>query len=417
MDNSTVLSLAENRKHPINYTVFQPNVLIGANSDMKLLELRLYSELLNFNHREYPDQLQYFIPYEVVTSSTGRDVSKNSKREFMRLTKMFQKRVFDLDEDFMRTHFGKKYPASIVPFPVISYEDNGFEITLEPHFKQILLRLEIGFTKGDIDLLREYKHTYSHRMYWIIRQNQWRESEITLDIEKLKEALGCPGKYKSFQNFKRRVLQPIQQEFKGTWVEFAYTLVRKGRGGAASAITLHFQNDLQQEEALKLGKVYHFEKILAGYQIHAREIKKIRQKVTLKEEVCQGFHWSERYVSSVVELVKATYRHRKQTKGALQIRKMGPYILKVLNEGWYIDKVKAHWEALENAKSAQLNVFKDQPKNLEEEPKSAYRTTYASFREMYELHKEVHGESLTETEYASRLGYRIEGDSVVKMGH
>ena len=409
------MEVAEKMKHPIHYTVFQPNVLIGANSDMKLMELRLYSELLNFNHRENPDQMSYFIPYEVVTSSTGRDVSKNSKREYMRLTKMFQKRVFDLDEEFMRTHFGKKYPASIVPFPVISYEDNGFEITLEPHFKQILLRLEIGFTKGDIDLLRSYRHTYSHRMYWIIRQNQWRESEITLEIEKLKEALGCPGKYKSFQNFKRRVLQPIQEEFKDTWVEFSYTLIRKGRGGAATAITLRFQKDLHQEEALQLGKVYHFEKVLASYQIHEREIKKIRQKVTMKESLLDDFHWSEKYVQTVIDLVKESYRLRKKIKGGSQIRKMGPYILKVLTEGWYVDRVKDRWKAIEKAKASQLDMFEDQPKNEIEESKEQYRTSYESFREMYELHVEIHGEDITEAEYADRLGYRIEGDSVVKI--
>jgi len=329
---------------------------------------------------------------------------------------MFQQRVFDLDEEFMRTHFGKKYPASIVPFPVISYEDNGFEITLEPHFKQILLRLEIGFTKGDIDLLRSYRHTYSHRMYWIIRQNQWRESEITLEIEKLKEALGCPGKYKSFQNFKRRVLQPIQEEFKDTWVEFSYTLIRKGRGGAATAITLRFQKDLHQEEALQLGKVYHFEKVLASYQIHEREIKKIRQKVTMKESLHDDFHWSEKYVQTVIDLVKESYRLRKKIKGGNQIRKMGPYILKVLNEGWYVDRVKDRWKAIEKAKASQLDMFEDQPKNEIEESKEQYRTSYESFREMYELHVEIHGEDITETEYADRLGYRIEGDTVVKLG-
>ena len=402
-------------RHPIHYTVFQPNVLIGANSEMKLLELRIYTELLNFNHRENPNQLKYFIPYESITSSEGRDVSKNAKREFMRLTKQLQKRIFDLDEDFMQTHFGKNYPATLVAFPLITYEDNGFEINLEPHFKQILVRLEIGFTKGDVDLLRTFRHTYSHRLYWIIRQNQWRESEITLEIDKLKEALGCAGKYKAFQNFKTKVLNPVKEEFRGTWVEFEYTLVRRGRGGAVKAITLHFNNDLQQTLALKLGQVYKFEHILANYQLHAREIKKVRQKVALGEELRPGYAWSEAYVNEVIELVKETYRIKNRTKGAEPIRKMGPYLLKVLTEGWYIDKVEARREAKLQTEKAQLNVFEDQPKLRPEPKQKPFQTSYESFREMYELHKEIHQSNLSETEYAKELGYRIQGNVVIKM--
>ena len=401
------------KKHPIHYTVFQPNVLIGANSDMKLMELRLYTELLSFNHNEEPEKLTYYIPYEAVTESVGRQADKNLSRDYMRLTKMFQKRVFDLDREFMQEHFGERYPVSIVPFPRIRYHEKMFEISIEPYFKQILVKLELGFTKGDIQILRGFKHTYSHRLYWIIRQNQWRQNRLTLDLDELKSLLGCENKYPRYNNFRKDVLEPVKEEFHGTWVEFDYEPIRKGRGGAVRGLTLIFKDDLEQTKALKLGNVYNFEKLLASYRIHEREIRKIRQKVTMEEEVQPGFIWTERYVLTVVELVKQTYQIKQRTKGANPIRKMGPYILKILNEGWYIDKVKDTWNRQEQMNKSQLDIFDEQ---RAAHPKAhIYTTSYESFKEMYELHREINKESITEAAYAKRLGYRIEGDIVVKV--
>lgn len=87
----------KDKKHPVHYTVFQPNILINANTDMRLAETRLYTEVLNFNHKDSPEQLIYKVPYEAITLRTDKDaISRNAKREYMKLTKRFQKRVFDL---------------------------------------------------------------------------------------------------------------------------------------------------------------------------------------------------------------------------------------------------------------------------------------------------------------------------------
>ena len=402
------------KKHPIHYTVFQPNVLIGANSDMKLMELRLYTELLSFKHSEEPEKLVYHIPYEAVTNSTGRQADKNLARDYMRLTKAFQKRVFDLDREFMKTHFGERYPVSIVPFPRIRYEEKMFEISIEPYFKQILIKLELGFTKGDIQILRGFKHTYSHRLYWIIRQNQWRKNNLTLELEELKELLGCPGKYARYNNFRKDVIEPVKEEFTGTWVEFDYQPVRRGRGGAVKAITFIFKDDMEQSRAIKLGEVYGFEKVLASYKLHEREIKKIRTKVTMQEVLRDDFIWTERYVDTVIGLVRETYQKKKQQSYSEPIRKMGPYILKVLNEGWYLDRVKQRWIAEEEARKTQLDIF-EQAEIHEPKPEKAFRVEYASFKEMYDLHVEIHGEEISEAEYAHRLGYQIDGETVVKV--
>ncbi|WNJ21583.1 replication initiation protein [Pontibacter sp. G13] len=408
------------QKSPVHYTVFQPNVLIGANSDMKLMELRLYTEILNINHSEEPDQLTYHIPYEAVTESEGRQADKNLTRDFMRLTKMFQKRVFDLDKDFMEVHFGESYPVSIVPFPRIRYREKMFEITIEPYFKAVLVKLDLGFTKGDIEMLRGFRHTYSHRLYWVIRQNQWRRDGLTLSLVELKAVLGCDGKYPRYNNFRKDVLEPVRREFEGTWVEFEYHPIRKGRGGAVREITLEFKDDLQQMRELKLGEAYSFEKILAAYEISPREIRKIRQNVTMATEVHPGFVWNEDYVIQVIEMVRELDRKKHNSKDAKPIKHMGAYILKILNEGWFIEQIQERRKLISKTIEQQLDLFPSTSqlnRLAPKQPPVEFRTTYASFREMYELNQEINPSSMTEAEFAANLGYEIHGDWVVKIQH
>ncbi|RMG75335.1 MAG: RepB family plasmid replication initiator protein [Bacteroidetes bacterium] len=415
------MSVVKRKKHPLHYSVFQPNILINANTDMKLIETRLYTEILNFNHKDTPDQLVYKVPYEAVTHRTDKDaISRNAKREYMKLTKRFQKRVFDLDEEFMKTHFGEEYPASIVAFPTIRYQDSCFVIEINRYFKAILVKLELGFTKGDIELLRTFIHTYSHRLYWLIRHHQWRPNtnSLRIGLEELKTNLGCAGLYNRFQNFKTRVLEPIQEEFRGTWVEFEYETVRGGRGGAVKEIIFHFSNDFEQTKKLKLGAAFDWEHTLANYNIPSREIIRIRQWVMEQAELKDGYRWNDYYVHAVIKLVRETYVRKNQSKKATPIRNMGAYLYKMLTEGWLIEKVEEMRRAGAEPQTAQLDVFKQfeyQYEPAQPAPRESYRTSYDSFREMYELHKEVHKVDLTEEAYASELGYEIHGDFVIKV--
>ena len=402
----------EDKQHPIHYTVFHPNLLVRADMQMSLLERRVYTEILNYNHKEEPEQLTYYVAYEDITNSTGRDVAKNSKREFLRIAESLQQRYIYLDQEFMRDHFGKKFPASLVPFPYIEYEDKGFKITLQEYFKVILTRLDLGFIKGDIELLRSFKYIYSHSMYWLIRSNQWQKrNTITFEVVKLKEALGCEGKYKSFKDFKRWVLNPVQNEFRGTWVEFDYELIKRGRGGAVKGITIHFKTDREQEQALGLGKVFAFERILSSYGINQVEIKKIRVNVSEEKELLSGYKWNEAYVHAVVELVKQTYREKNKNKKAKKIQKFGPYLLKVLKEGWYIDKAEAFLRRQRELQGGQLDAFSE----TEGQNPQETRFSYEDFLELYEAHVSLNDSPMTEADYMSSLGYKKEGDFVVKI--
>ena len=52
-------------KHPDLYTIFKPNHLILARKDeLNITEIRVYNEVLNNNHKKYPEICSYKIPYE-----------------------------------------------------------------------------------------------------------------------------------------------------------------------------------------------------------------------------------------------------------------------------------------------------------------------------------------------------------------
>lgn len=160
-------------RHPSEYGVFQPNVLIGQNKDFDLLETRVYTVILSYNHKSEPDRLEYPVPFDLVSGSESiENMQRSANREVSRIADSMQRRVFKLDKDFMKVNFGSNFPISINPFPKIEYRDLEMNVHLQSDFKKILIQLELGFTKGEKELLLSFNHAVSHRLYWLIRSNQ-----------------------------------------------------------------------------------------------------------------------------------------------------------------------------------------------------------------------------------------------------
>ncbi|MEM7656019.1 MAG: hypothetical protein AAF399_07815, partial [Bacteroidota bacterium] len=162
------------------------------------------------------------------------------------------------------------------------------------------------------------------------------------------------------------------------------------------------------------------EHTLANYGISSREIIKIRQKVIEGVELKDGYRWNNYYVNAVIQIVRETYVRKTKNKHASQIKHMGAYLYKMLMQGWLIDQVEQMRREGAEPISAQLDVFKQfenlrDSKMYEKVAEEPFRTDYASFKEMYQLHKEVHQSDISEAEYAFDLGYEIRGDYVEKV--
>ena len=422
------------KRHPVHYTVFQPNVLLGANTDLKLAEIRLYTEILNFNHREEPERLVYQVPYEHITQMEDKDaISRKAAQEFRRIAKTLQQRVFELDKDFMKQHFGEDYEISIIAFPVIRYKQGHFEFELNRYFKAILTKLDLGFTKGDIELLRQFKHEASHRLYWLIRYHQWKykAQSIEVDLPTLKEILGCEGQYERYQNFKVRILEPIKEELKGTWVEFDYEAVKGGWGSAVQSIKFHFNNDIENEKSLKLGTAYDWEETLLKMGIVERDVVKIRHYVTQGQEVKPSCPWDSFYIWACIRIAQDQIKQRNTNAKMEKIKNPASYLFAALTEGWWVEEVselrkqELHRQQQNEKLQKQLSFFEEETKTLIAQQKKQkdkkvivakpiVKIPYQEFKEMHQEFNKQNGQPLSEEEFATYCGYVIKGDFVEK---
>ena len=405
----TALNIA---KHPNNYTVFQPNLLIGSNNELNVAEARVYTEVLNFNHREEPEKMEYAIPYESITHFMDKEsIGKRAATEVLRITQSLQKRVFFLNKEIMQKHFDQKHPVSINPFPTIRYEDGSFHILLNPYFKGLLLRLDLGFTKGDIDLLRGFKHEASHKLYWKIRSVQWKlkGNKLDIPIEELKESLGVSNQYEGrFDNFKTIILDPIRDEFKGTWVEFDYELIKGGKGGKVQRIIFTFRSDFELEKLLKLGYTYKWEESLSNFGLLERDVIKIRHNVTYKAEVKPGHIWDSFYVQSCIRIASQENAIKQNTKGRTKIKHIGSYLYKGMVDGWWVDQIAAMRP--KDVPQNQMSIFEPQ----QAKPLQKYSFPYSEFEVMYNEFKGAMRINISIKDFAKQHNYTIMGDVVEK---
>jgi len=77
--------------------------------------------------------------------------------------------------------------------------------------------------------------SFSIRMYQVFRayrdkmSKHQKKSVLTYSLEELRLLLGVGDKYKDWRNLKKRVLEPIEEEMKGTDIRAVLTTIRKGR--------------------------------------------------------------------------------------------------------------------------------------------------------------------------------------------
>jgi hypothetical protein len=401
-------SLVKKVRHPSEYGVFQPNVLIGQNNDFNLLETRVYTIILSFNHKNEPDRLIYPVPMELVSGAISlENLQKVANQEVARISDSLQRRSFKLDKEFMKINFGSNVPISINPFPQIEYRDMELHVHLQAAFKKILIQLELGFTKGEKELLLSFNHSVSHRLYWIIRSTQWKfnGNRLEFELEELKLKLGLEGQYNDrFDNFRSRVLDPIKEEFKGSYVEFDYEPVRQGK--KVVGLTFMFNSDFEQDLTLRMKSPRKWEKMLSDKGIKEIDITRMRYNVIHKIEIIEGSdsYWDDFYIETVYALSFDKYTESiKSTKGSTKIHNFANFLYTALTKGWWLDEVAYK----RNEKNKKIPVNQTSIFNHQSKPRQ-YLT--CSIEQMQQLFDDAKGQykgrsRLTLDEFAQELNY------------
>ena len=299
------------------FAIFKPALIAHSDTAMDLKSLKLFHEILGFNHRAEPERHDYYIPYEAVCKTQDkRNIQKLISQEVERIATSMQGFVFKVDKKKMQEITGERNTGSISPFDRIVYQGSNIKCVLGTTFKQLLIRYQ-QFYLGDARTVRQLNHKSSIHMYWLIISHSWRESSFEITLKDLKIHLGCEGQYEGrWDNFKRFILDPICQEFSDTWAAFAYETIRKGR--KIHALRFDFKSDAQVIRSIINESPYPFEHQLHLYRMDARKI------VHIREQVNKG-RYTEQDVNAIIKHVQ----HNRKIKN-----KAG-YIVQSLKEGWY----------------------------------------------------------------------------------
>lgn len=351
-------------KHPQLYTIFQPNELIKAKKfQMNRVEKRVYYQILNINHAKTPDQLTYKIPFENVLNSNDF-ISGNRKANARRISNALQKRIFMFDSTFMKREFGQDAEATIVPFPEITFDDKHFTVSLWPRFKSILTLLRLGFAKGDFETLMSFKYDISDSIYWLVRQHQVFANTWKVGLSDLREMLELGGRYETWDNFKRKLLDNAKVDCKGTWSEFDYKAVKRGKGGEVIAVIFYFKNGPKEEKDIAIGDDYAWEESLLRNGVDAMKIKEIRQRVKINQEGFNEtkhitFNWDSDYVRLSVEAMTDELKTARKNTNKKPIRNIGGFLYTGLMGGYWIEYVNSRKEKFKNEVQQNLDFTKE----------------------------------------------------------
>jgi hypothetical protein len=256
------------------------------------------------------------------------------------------------------------------------------------------------FTRGELELLRDLKHEWSHKIYWLIREKQPWKGVLEMPVEELKELLGVAGKYeKRYDNFKTKVLKPAMKELKGTWAEFTVDEIRGGKGGReVLKVKLMFRTDVRQELRMNKDLRFKYEFELASCGIPTSTIHDIRRKIYFEDKILEDgvFGWDYFYVQHTIDICR-NKKNVKDLKG---------YVYKALYNGTFIKEVEERRKILNP--SGQLNMFGEKV----EKGNKVFGTPYEKFQEQA---KEF---GMTVQELCERARYEIieteEGKYAVK---
>jgi len=342
--------------HPIGYKIFHPNALVEADkTELRGAEMSVYNEVINHNHKKTPEQLIYNVPYDTIFSAASK-FNRNSERDQSILSKAIGSRVIYLNKKYVAEYLGERAPRSFNPIADLIYKDEHIEVHLHKVFKRVLCNLEAGFTKGDIETLRTFNHDITHHFYWLARQKQTFKKVWRIALDDFRKALHIKG-YADFRDLKKRILDPILEDMKGTWMEFELELVKKGRGGKVSELIFKFKNGPKEEADLPAGKAFNWEKQLLNLGISEHMTKQIRQLVKaagdIEDEYGNKTTWDSHYVQFSIQA--AAEQYKKQEKGKTKIRDKAAWFIDGILTGRWVQTVIEKRQELYN--QSQKNLF------------------------------------------------------------
>lgn len=221
----------------------------------------------------------------------------------------------------------------------------------------------------------------------------------------MKLILGLEGQYSDrFDNFRTRVLDPIKEEFNGSYVEFEYEPIRQGK--KVVGITFTFNSDFEQDISLRMKAPRKWEKLLLDKGIKENDITRMRYNVIHKVEILEGTesYWDDFYIETVYGLSFDKYTESiKSNKATSKIHNFANFLYSALVKGWWLEEVFFK----RNEKSKKIPINQTSIFNHQSKPRQYLTCSIEQMQQLYEDAKgQYKGRSrLTLEEFAQELSY------------
>jgi len=311
--------------------VNQPNDLLSEILENDSLPARkVFYIVLAKNHVAQQDTLTYIVPFTDVYKS-----KKNARQRGLNLQsdirKAFQHTSFAVDKEFVRIELGGSANVPYIsPFSMVDFIQGCFHITLSLPFKkylQYLARLKKGWTMGDLKLLLSMNHRATDKMYWFIRSKQFYKGTHKVNLEELKFTLGYSNT--SNKNFCSQTLAAVEKELRGTWAEFTFVKLTKGR--EIREVKFFFDKDEVVMTKLRHDLKYEYEIELFKRGVWPVMIHNIRHLILNQEAIIKDgkrYTWSWHYVLWTIRFVDNQHSNGK-------LKDKAGFLKTALFEGYY----------------------------------------------------------------------------------
>lgn len=137
---------------------------------------------------------------------------------------------------------GSSLPAKVPMITYCHYDPTNkvIYIRFAPEFYKYFYRIVvregkseekiIGYNTHELKQITTMDSFYAIRIYRMLIESKWKSSILEVTIDQLKWVLDCADKYKTIDNFKRRVIEPALNEInEKTNLEVEYENIKQGK--------------------------------------------------------------------------------------------------------------------------------------------------------------------------------------------
>lgn len=204
--------------------VTKDNRLIEAHYKLTVQEQKLVLKVCSMVKQGDEDFQEYMIPVSEYKAIMG------IKGERQTWLKQKAKALLKKPLAIPRDHGGWlviNWFSSVETYP----QEGRVGICFDPKLKPYLLDLKRNFTTFYLHNAAQLSSAYSIRLYELLKQYENTDTKRReFELKELKKILGCEDKYKTYNNFKRKVIETAKKELsEKTDIGFTYKVRKIGR--------------------------------------------------------------------------------------------------------------------------------------------------------------------------------------------